>query len=182
VESDPEEPSRPGVVVDLVTNSKEVRIVRLDGGRQTIVCAPPCGESLPREGVYQIAGDGVVPTAKFTLPKDESNLQIQVRAGSEGVSTTGIVLTAGGLTTLVAGYAYVLDKVLTMPLDMPGNPRPLQVAVAVGGAGALIAGVGVLLTLTARTNVTTSRGVTFSQAPERRRRTALRLTVRGLEF
>jgi len=182
VESDAEEPSRPGIVVELVTNSKKVRVLRLDGEKQTIVCAAPCGESLPREGVYQIAGDGVVPTAKFTLPKDEPNLQLHVRAGSEGLHTTGIVLVLGGMTTLVAGSGYFFYSVATTPLDTPGNPRPLEVAAGLVGVGALVAGVGLLLTLTAKTKVTTSRGSTFSRGPERTRRTAVRLTVRGLEF
>jgi len=182
VQSDAEEPSRPGVIVELVANSKAVRIVRLDGGQHTIVCAPPCGESLPREGVYQIAGDGVVPTAKFTLPKDPSNLQVHVRAGSEGVRTTGMVLGVAGMTTFVTGCAYVVYNFVTTPFDTPGNPRPVQVAMVLGGAGVVIAGVGLLLALTGTTKVTTSRGVTFSQGPARRGRTAVRLTLRGLEF
>src|SRR6185312_11363856 len=142
VESDAEEPSRPGIVVELVTNSKKVRVLRLDGEKQTIVCAAPCGESLPREGVYQIAGDGVVPTAKFTLPKDEPNLQVQVRAGSESLRTTGMVLGLGGVTAAAAGSAYFFYSVATMPVDTPGNPRPLEVAAALIGAGALIASIG----------------------------------------
>jgi len=174
VERDTEEPTPPGVVVELRANSQDVRIVRVDSGQQTTVCAPPCGESLPRQGVYQIAGRGVVPTAKFTLPEGQSQLQLQVRAGSEGLRTTGVVLVVGGVMTFAAGGAYFLYTAFTTPFDTPGNPRSLDIAAALDGAGLLMAGLGLLLAVTTSTNVITSRGVTFSQASPRQGRTGAR--------
>jgi hypothetical protein len=177
-----EAPPPPGVVVELQADSDQVRILRVDGGRQRVVCAAPCGEALPREGTYQIAGDGVVPTAPFSLADNASTLRLQVRAGSEDQHTAGIALIAAGVATYLAGSVYFFYKSASMPLDTPGNPRTLDVSLALQGTGAAAALVGLILTLTARTSVVTSNGVTFSLAPARRGRSRVRLTLRGLEF
>lgn len=173
-------PAADGVRVDIDADSPNVRLMRVDGGRQTIVCAPPCGVVVPRQGEYQIAGDGVVRTSRFGVPADRADLQLKVQSGSNVQRWAGIVLGTAGYATVLAGEFLVSS-------DSGGNTSPPtlhhgELAFGLALSGLVVGTVGLVLIFTANTHVSTSSGVSFSHASPAGRRTAIRLTARGLEF
>lgn len=176
----PAPPDPGGVRVDISADSPNVRLVRVDGAAETVICAPPCGVVVPREGRYQLAGDGVTRTNVFAVPDHGADLQLSVRAGSNFQRRAGIVLGLVGWASFAAGEGFTNYE------DNPNNRsrtiRDKAIAFGLFGAGIATSMVGLLLIFTARTHVTTSTGVWFSHASPRGRRTAIRLTPAGLEF
>ena len=169
-----------GVRVDITADNPAVRLIRVDGDRETEICAAPCGVVVPRKADYQIAGDGVVRTSRFTVPDNRSDLHLFVDAGSASRRTAGVVLG-------IAGYGLFVAADLFLEVDGKGNTQSVSthtrnVGLALVGSGLVLGTVGLVLILTTRTRVATSSGVTFSHVSRSGRRTAIRLTPAGLEF
>jgi hypothetical protein len=173
-------PSPEGVRVDLWADSPNVRLMRVDGPSPTVVCAPPCGVIVPSQGVYQIAGDGVVRTSRFSVPTDHPDLQLHVKSGSNAQRWGGIVIGAIGYTTVLLGES--LATYDPMPGTQPPSWRTKEVGLTMMAAGLVVGTVGLVMILTANTSVSSSSGASFSHAAPRGRRTAIRLTAAGLEF
>ena len=169
-----------GVRVDITADNPAVRLIRVDGDRETDICAAPCGVVVPRKAEYQLAGEGIVRTSRFTLPDNRPDLHLYVDAGSASRRTAGIVLG-------VAGYGMFVAADLFLEVEGKGNTQTLSshtrnVGLALVGSGLVLGTVGLVLILTTRTRVATSSGVTFSHLSRSGRRTAIRLTPAGLEF
>jgi hypothetical protein len=173
-------PTPDGVRVDIAADSPNVRLVRVDGGQDTVICAAPCGVVVPRNGEYQIAGDGVVRTSRFSVPADRPDLQLNVKSGSNGQRWGGIILGVAGYVTAAAGES--LWSVERTATNVAPNPRAQQVGIGMMISGVVAGTLGLVMIFTANTHVTTSSGVSFTYAPPSRRRMAIRLTPAGLEF
>lgn len=154
------------VIVHLRADSDAVRIIRVDGDRPEIVCAGLCDKPLPRDGLYELGGDGVPRTRPFTLGDPGTDLTLRVDAGSSGQQVAGAVTAFTGGTTLLFGllYRWVL-AVEDIDNDHPAdhNRDPLFIGSMTAG---LVLGVGGLVMLaTSGTFVTTNHGVSFSALP-----------------
>lgn len=173
-------PPPDGVRVDISADSPNVRLVRVDGGQDTVICAPPCGVVVPRDGEYQIAGDGVVRTSRFSVPADRPDLQLKVQSGSNGQRWGGIALGIAGYVTAALGES--LWSVERTANNVAPSPRAEQVGIGMMISGVVAGSLGLVMIFTANTHVTTSSGVSFSYAAPSGRRMAIRLTPAGLEF
>jgi hypothetical protein len=183
----PAAPDAGGVYVEIRTTSPNVRIDRMMGDYAVPVCFAPCRQVLPRNSLYVVTGDGVRQTSRFMLPDGRAQLLLDVDAGSSARATGGAVLAGiGGVAAYIALLAVQTAQNVTFSNGTVTTNQPdntVQAVVIVSGLAAVAA--GVYMVLTARTTVTTSSGVTFTDvAPPRpaRRRPALALTARGLEF
>jgi hypothetical protein len=177
-------PTSGGVFVDIRTTSPYVRIDRVDaGGLLVPVCQVPCRQVLPRNAVYFIDGYG----APFKLPNDKQQVTLDVKAGSTGQKVGGwALIVLGSLSAIASGFiaaatlgcAHAEEPV---PIRCGDDAHTLAIGLLYGGFTAL--GVGVGLIADAGPSVTTSDGVTLVGTGVRpRRRPALALTPRGLEF
>jgi len=174
-----------GVYVELRANSPNVRIERLAGHLRVPVCYAPCRQVLPINEVYAIGGNGVRSTSNFTLPNDRPQVTLDVQAGSSAALAGGAILMAGGVAAVYVGYFVFVFGSLSA-IDEPSNSTTPHHTNAAGLAlvvgGAVVAGIGLVMALGARTTVRSSTGNEFSQSPRRRQRPAIALTPRGLEF
>jgi hypothetical protein len=143
-------------------------------------CTSPCNLKVDRDGVYRIAGPGVVPSRAFGLPAEGTETTLHVRAASLATRTTGQWVALGGGVVAVAG-ALMLTRGLigdagqptytgpypagypssgaTGPIAQPGDYSVLTAS----GAGLLAVGVataafGIYLWLSSSTSVTTGDG------------------------
>jgi len=172
-----------GVVVDLQTADPSVRIDMVMGdGTTSPICSVPCRKALPRAALYVIRGDGMPATTRFLLPSDRSDLTLSVTPGSRTGRIAGMSLVLVGAAAMLVGFMFSPGDSHDAPQD--GAPRyTYGWAPIVGLAGIGVAGVGAGIWWGSETRVSSSTGRTFSQAPRaRRKRSALALTARGLEF
>lgn len=173
-------PPADGVRVDIDADSPDVRLVRVDGDRETVICGPPCGVIVPRQGQYQIAGDGMVRTSRFSVPADRPDLQLKVSSGSNGRRWVGIALGVVGYATALIGESATSFEFNANNASSSSHGK--EIAVGLLLSGLVVGTVGLVMIFTANTHVSTSSGASFSQASPRGRRTAIRLTPAGLEF
>jgi hypothetical protein len=173
-----------GVFVELRADAPGVRIDRyVDDGARVAVCSAPCRRVLPRDGLYVIDGVGIRTTSRFSLPEDQRQLILDVKAGSAAQNVGGAFLIVGGGATiffaLIAGGPPGPDASINSSGSTIGDGT--RVALLVGGGLALA--LGAILSLTSKTTVTTSSGATFTRARVTRPpRARIAVTPHGLEF
>jgi len=162
-------PAPDGVRVTITADSPDVRLMRVDDDRDTEVCAPPCGAIVPRQGLYQIAGDGVVRTGKFAVPKDRADLHLNVDSGSNLQRRAGIAIGILGYATVLAGETYLSYERSANVGGASSHARDITFGMV--ASGLVVGTVGLVLIFTASTHVTTSSGERFSHAAPPGRRT-----------
>lgn len=144
------------------------------------VCRAPCGVQVAPDGLFQIRGIRMNPSGLFSLPQN-GLLQLDVRAGSRGLRSGGVILTTfGGMATLVG---LVLTGVSFLKTDrVTGEPSSGLLAAGgiTLGAGVLMLGGGITMLVLSRTVVTTRDGVRIAQQGDGRPRLAL--SAAGLHF
>jgi hypothetical protein len=175
-----------GVVVHLRADSDAVRIVRVDGDQPEQVCTGLCDKPLPRDAVYQLRGEGIPSTQRFTLGESGTDLTLRVDAGSSVQRTVGAATAvAGSLSLIVAlGRAWLLS-VYNIDNDHPVSIRNDRWFLGTLTPGLVLGVGGFVMLATSGTTVTTSRGVSFSALPGSRRgarRGRVTLTPTGLLF
>jgi len=179
-------PPRPGgVFVELRGSSPKVRLERMVGQLRVPVCYAPCRLVLPTSELYVIGGDGVRSTSVFSLPTDRPQVTLDVDAGSSSALAGGAVLMLVGIVVGYVGYAVFIAGGLadTLNADNGTTTHDAAAGVFIGLGGLALAGVGLIIALNAHTTVRSSTGSVFTDAPPRpRRRPAIALTPRGLEF
>ena len=86
-----------GVFVELRADAPGVRIDRYvgDDSARIAVCSAPCRRVLPRDGRYVIDGVGIRTTSRFSLPEDQRQLILDVKAGSAAQNVGGAFLIVG---------------------------------------------------------------------------------------
>jgi hypothetical protein len=156
----PAPPDPDTVMVNLRADSDDVRVVRLDGDRQTPVCAPPCQTALPRVGLYRIAGEGVPPSARFVLP-DAPEVTLDVHAGSATQRAVGAGIGVAGITTLVLGGLYGIGDAITEGPSSSADSRFRTVMLAADLLGLTLGLAGLIIVWTSATTVSSSTGAHF---------------------
>ena len=131
---------------------------RPSGGAWTTACPVlPCELHLSAADEYRIAGEGIVDSDVFRLPR-ATNVQVDATGGSSMLHGIGTVLTVGGVLFAAGGGAILL---------VPGNPHAsddTKTSKTVVGAGFLAMGlVGTAIGILARVFSDTS--VRVSVAP-----------------
>ena len=120
------------------------------------VCRAPCDQPVDSNGSYSIRGNGIVPSAPFTLPTGP--VRVNVQAGHVGPRIGGLMLTALGGGTLLSGGLLLAFGSLFSELDSGSgsafNSRSYYIAggVLLGAGAAALAG-GIVLLVKSRTRV-----------------------------
>jgi hypothetical protein len=167
--------------VEVRTTATNVRIDRVAPlGVLVPVCLAPCRKVLPGYAAYVIGGDGVA-ARRFYLPPDKQRVTLDVRAESTGSAQAagGVALVViGSLTSFVGADGALFTALGDFEAD---RGRSLAIAGSVMLGGLVMLGLGAYLVHTAKTDF--FGVVNLSQArPQARKRGALALTPRGLEF
>ena len=173
------------VFVDLNSDDPRARIDRVVGGNRIPACYAPCRKMLDTASVYVIEGDGVRATSQFALPDDRDKVTLDVKAGSSARFAGGIILLAGGVAVAYLGsVVWELGKIGS--IDGGANNNAVHTGVTMMLIGLPAAILGLYLTVSTHTSVTSSTGSTFTQevprAPRPGHRPWIALTPRGLEF
>ncbi len=145
------------------------------------ICRAPCDQPVDSNGTYSIRGNGIVPSAPFSLPRGAVRVNAQV--GHVGPRIGGLMLTALGGGTLVGGATLLgisaLFSSLSTDSSLSGTTRSYNIAggVMLGIGAAALAG-GIVLLVKSRTRVQIN-GETVARLPSRR---PLYLSANGLRF
>ena len=175
------------VFVDVRTDDPHVRIDRVVGNNRIPACYAPCRKMLDTGSVYVIAGDGVRTTSQFMLPDDRDKVSLDVQAGSTSRLAGGVILLGGGVAVAYLGfYVWELGKLGSIDSSSSNSSSAVHTGETMMLIGLPAIILGLYLTISARTSVTSSTGSTFTQevprAPRSGHRPWIALTPRGLEF
>ncbi len=130
-------------------------------------CVAPCAAPVHAHSTYRIAGEGLVPTPTFALPRTTAGapgapLRIDADLGSSTARLSGMVLTAGGAGAMLLGATALVVSPILSANDV--GSQGFRTGVVAGGAGAL--GLGVLLAAVGVTLwVTNGSSLRFEPAP-----------------
>jgi hypothetical protein len=120
-------------------------------GQWEHACVSPCTAKLDARYAYRVAGDGLVPTDSFSLPRSGDRVRIDARMGSSTGRLAGVALTGGGILALGAGALALVATPILHSEDV--GSEGFRTGVLAGGVGAvslgaIAVGVGTLLWLT----------------------------------
>lgn len=148
-------------------------------GRWEQVCIAPCSVDLDRYAAYRIGSLGGVPgTHNFTLPQGTDATTLQVQAGDRLWHRFGGTLTGAGIAALVVGVSLVAAEHLFSDEDEARNAGFIT-----GGAGILVLGVGIALSLATSTHVYSSGTKVAGEGPRHSHESGIvALTPSGLVF
>lgn len=110
------------------------------------VCAAPCGQAVPLQATYRVAGEGITPTSGFALHAPETSLTAST--GSAGVRSAGIYCTVLGFLVAAAGGVFFAVALNLQNQDTGSGNKTAKIAsgVAMGaGGGVGLLGVGLIL-------------------------------------
>jgi hypothetical protein len=94
-------------------------------------CTAPCDATLDPKYTYRVAGDGLVPSDSFILPRDGDPLVVDARMGSASGRLGGLALTGMGAGGVILGVtALAVTPILAQ--DDVGSPG-LRSGVLVSG-------------------------------------------------
>jgi hypothetical protein len=114
-------------------------------------CVAPCADvKLDPRFAYRVAGDGLVPTDSFSIPRD-GRVKVDAKMGSSFGRVTGVLATAGGGALLLGGALALAATPILENNDV--GSKGFRSAVLAGGVGAISVGavaatVGLVLWLT----------------------------------
>ena len=162
----------------------------VDGVGQFPVCLAPCRKLLRTDDVYIIDGEGVRTTSRFQLPTDRGSVLLDVKAGSSSKSGTGaLFIGLGGALAYVGLIVLEASTVSSAADNLNGTPSSSSQSGQLIGIGLGIGGIalgitGIMMMSSSHTTVVSSTGSVFTEnaRPVSRRRHAVALTPRGLEF
>jgi hypothetical protein len=111
-------------------------------------CTAPCEVTLDPKFTYRIAGDGLVPSDSFVLPRDQPRMAVDATMGSSTERLGGLgmaVLGAGGL--VLGASAMAVSPILAK--DDVGTPAVrtgvLAAGIGVTALSAVVFGIGMYL-------------------------------------
>jgi hypothetical protein len=102
-------------------------------------CVTPCTTALDPRYVYRVAGDGLVPTGSFALPRTGDRVRVDARMGSSSARVTGALVGGGGVLAVGAGALALLATPVLRSEDV--GSEGFRTGVLAGGVGALSVGV-----------------------------------------
>lgn len=123
----------------------------LSMGHWEHACVAPCQVRLDARYAYRVAGDGLVPSDSFTLPRGGDRVRVDARMGSSVGRVVGVLATAGGLLAMAGGGVALAATPILESEDV--GSEGFRAGVLAGGIGAVTVGavsaaVGLFLWLT----------------------------------
>jgi hypothetical protein len=124
-----------------------------------VVCEAPCTRTLPIDGSYRVAGSGYHSSRPFRLPDDRSAVAVSAEMQDSSVAApmaltiVGGVIASVGLLMIAGGAAREVDNRNGETLIISGA--------AVGGGGAIIGTIGVVMLLVKSQNTESKAHVAF---------------------
>jgi hypothetical protein len=119
-------------------------------GQWQHACVAPCTLALDTRYTYRVAGDGLVPTDSFALPRTGEHVRVDAKMGSSTGRVAGALVTGGGLLAIAAGAVALVATPILHSEDV--GSEGFRTGVLAGGIGAvsldaIAVGVGTLLWL-----------------------------------
>jgi hypothetical protein len=123
----------------------------LSVGQWEHACVSPCTLALDTRYAYRVAGDGLVPTDSFALPRSDGRVRVDAKMGSSTGRVAGALTTGAGVLAIAAGGLALVATPILHSEDV--GSEGFRTGVLVGGVGALsvgllAVGVGTFLWLT----------------------------------
>jgi hypothetical protein len=120
-------------------------------GQWEHACVAPCSVRLDPRYAYRVAGDGLVPTDSFALPRGDGRVRVDARMGSSTARIAGALTTGAGVAALALGGLALVATPILHSEDV--GSQGFRTGVLAGGVGAvsvgvIAVGVGTLLWLT----------------------------------
>jgi hypothetical protein len=139
----------------------------LSMGHWEHACIAPCQLKLDPRYAYRVAGDGLVPTDSFALPRGQERVKVDAKMGSSTGRTIGVLSTVGGALAIVGG-GLMLAATPILENEEVGS-KGFRSAVLAGGIGfvsigVVAASVGLFLWLTNGSSAHAEPGAPKSQA------------------
>jgi hypothetical protein len=116
-------------------------------------CLAPCDQPFPREGMYRITGEGLIPSDAFYLPARSNEVTLDVDAGMQAQKTTGAVMGIGGIILSCLGVGYSLASLASRIDGPPASTTERAITIGTIFGGLASTAVGTLLYFTAGTRV-----------------------------
>lgn len=110
----------------------------LSVGQWQHACVAPCQMRLDPRFTYRVAGDGLVPTSSFVLPRGEDRVRIDAKMGSSPARVSGMILTGAGAAAIALGGAALIASPILASED--AGSEGFRTAVLAGGIGAVSVG------------------------------------------
>lgn len=101
------------------------------------VCVAPCAAKLSPRDTYRIAGDGLVPSATFALPR-ASHLRLDADLGSSRARVSGVLVTLAGAGAMALGTGALVASPFLAEGDV--GSQGFRTGVLAGGVGSLALG------------------------------------------
>jgi len=108
-------------------------------GQWQHACVAPCTLALDTRYSYRVAGDGLVPTDSFSLPRTGDRVRVDARMGSSTGRVAGAMTTGGGLLAIAAGAVALVATPILHSEDV--GSEGFRTGVLAGGIGAVSVGV-----------------------------------------
>jgi len=102
-------------------------------------CVAPCAVRLDPKYTYRVAGDGLVPTDGFALPRQGDRVRVDARMGSSTGRGAGVLTTAAGAGLMALGGLALVASPILASEDV--GSEGFRTGVVVGGVSALSVGV-----------------------------------------
>jgi hypothetical protein len=120
-------------------------------GQWEHACVAPCAMKLDPRYAYRVAGDGLVPTDSFALPRGDGRVRVDAKMGSSTGRVAGVLTTGAGVAALALGGLALVATPILHSEDI--GSQGFRTGVLAGGVGAvsvgvIAVGVGTLLWLT----------------------------------
>jgi hypothetical protein len=120
-------------------------------GQWEHACVAPCAMKLDPRYAYRVAGDGLVPTESFALPRGDGRVRVDAKMGSSTGRVAGALTTGAGVAALALGGLALVATPILHSEDV--GSQGFRTGVLAGGVGAvsvgvIAVGVGTLLWLT----------------------------------
>ena len=126
----------------------------------------PCSGTVSTSGAFRVAGYGFHPSRLFRLPDDRAQIAIDAEMENSSIALPMAITIVGGVVASIGGMM-VLGAISAEEQNRDGEELLVPGAI-VGGAGTLIATIGVIMLIVdaqhseSRAHVAkTARGISF---------------------
>lgn len=142
----------------------------LSAGQWSHACVAPCQTRLDPRFTYRVAGDGLVPSDSFVLPRGDDRVRVEAKMGSSPARVGGVLLTGAGALALAAGGAALVASPILASEDV--GSQGFRTGVLAGGIGAVSIGavaatVGLFLWLSNGSSARAQTVASFSSSSSR---------------
>jgi hypothetical protein len=107
-------------------------------GQWQQACVVPCQQRLDPNFTYRVAGDGLVPTGSFALPRGGDRVRVDAKLGDSNARMGGAVLTGLGIAGIALGGLALIATPILESEDV--GSKGFRTGVLAGGVGAVSLG------------------------------------------